>query len=297
MCTRPITGYRSLSGPSALTGKWPVVFNVKLGYMDMPVRMPCGRCIECLQKKRLEWATRCVHEASLYEENRFVTLTYDNAHLPEDGNIDKKDLQNFLKRLRKEKVTDENSKIRYFGCGEYGKTLGRPHYHLALFNCSFRDEYLHDVVDGHNIMRSPELEEYWKLGFSTIGTVTWQSASYIAKYICKKQYGESAEGHYKGRKPEFAVMSLKPGLGTGWWDKWKKDAQVPDKVYVNKNIAIPVPKYYNNKWERESEERYKEVLKDRHRKKEVRSDEENRRIDKVKIIKSKKLKERRLECQ
>ena len=95
---------------------------------DVPfIQVPCGKCLECRIQHARAWADRCVVEAKQYDDNYFVTLTYDDAHLPAKNSLVPDDLQKFMKRLRKH---FPNNKIRFFACGEYGDTSWRPHYHL-----------------------------------------------------------------------------------------------------------------------------------------------------------------------
>lgn len=128
-CYHPIQGYRSKMGRNKATGLWPVVFNLNDGYGDLPVQIPCGRCIGCRLEHSRQWAIRCVHEASLHEENTFLTLTYNNEYVDPNFSLNKTDITNFLKRLRK----NTGRKIRYFQCGEYGEQFHRPHHHVLLF--------------------------------------------------------------------------------------------------------------------------------------------------------------------
>ena len=90
----------------------------------------CGQCIPCRIGKRRLWTHRILLESFTHDYNSFVTLTYDESHLPEDGGLNHGHVQKFLKLLRK-KVAP--AKVRYFVVGEYGEKSGRPHYHLALF--------------------------------------------------------------------------------------------------------------------------------------------------------------------
>jgi len=222
-CYSPLTGYRSrVTGAS---GKRQIVFKSSEGYLDQPVEVPCGRCIGCRLEYSRQWAVRCVHEASLYDENSFLTLTYSPENLPSNGSLVKRDLQLFFKRLRK---SLPEKKIRYFACGEYGDRNGRPHYHVCLFNHNFRDRYLYTVRDGVALYRSESLERLWPAGFSTIGDVTFESAAYVARYTMKKFKGDEDEkkkhyeicdsetGEIHDLLPEFAIMSRRPGIGSGW---------------------------------------------------------------------------------
>ena len=110
-CYHPLLGYRSRSLTEK--GKRAVVFNPRDGYVDQPVQLPCGQCIGCRLERSRVWAVRCVHEASLHSDNCFITLTYDNSHLPSDGSLHKDHFQKFMKRLRK-----SVGKVRFFHCDE-----------------------------------------------------------------------------------------------------------------------------------------------------------------------------------
>ena len=101
VCYHPIQAWRSVDGRNPKTGKWPITFKRKEGYSDMEIQIPCGQCIGCRLEKSRVWAMRCMHEASLYPKNCFVTLTYDDDHLPENGSLRPADMTKFLKRLRK----------------------------------------------------------------------------------------------------------------------------------------------------------------------------------------------------
>ena len=136
-CYHPQTAWRALTGRNQETGNWPIVFNRNEGYKDMELQVPCGNCIGCRLERSRQWATRCMFEASLHDENCFVTLTYSPDYLPEGATLVKKDVQNFMKRLRK---AGTNGKFKYFLCGEYGENFNRPHYHICFFNLDFVDK-------------------------------------------------------------------------------------------------------------------------------------------------------------
>ena len=88
----------------------------------------CGQCMPCRHLRRKVWAHRIMLEAGQWNENCFMTLTYDDKHLPSDGSLDPKHLTDFIKRLR---FHYRDRSIRYFACGEYGDDSWRPHYHLV----------------------------------------------------------------------------------------------------------------------------------------------------------------------
>ena len=196
-----------------------------------------------------------MHEASLYKDNCFITLTYDEEHLPEDYSLHYDDFQRFMKRLRKR---FQGKTIRFYMAGEYGENFGRPHFHACIFNLDFEDKYLWQKTDsGSKIYRSKILEELWPFGYSSIGEVNFQSAAYVARYIMKKVTGDMAEQHYEEvnfttgeiiqRKPEFNKMSLKPGIGYNWYQKFKDDVYPHDYVIVNGKKCKP-PKFYDKKY-------------------------------------------------
>lgn len=218
-------------------------------------QLPCGRCIGCRIAKARDWSTRMKHEASLHSENSFLSLTYEDRQLPEDGSISKRAIQLFLKRLRKELSPVP---LRYFACGEYGDRSWRPHYHAIIFGYAF----LHDrrlwrtSPKGYPLYRSETLERVWPFGHCEIGDVTTQSAGYVARYTMKKISGERAASHYSRPHPttgeffdvapEFALMSRRPGLGAGWLDKYSRDAFPSDFVVVD-GAKRNVPAYYKKK--------------------------------------------------
>lgn len=248
-CYSPLTGYYSrYLNP---TGKRSIVFNIREAQDDNPVPLPCGQCIGCRLERSRQWAIRCVHEASLYLHNSFITLTYDQQNLPEDKSLNKTHFQLFMKRLRKK----YGPNIRYFHCGEYGEKFSRPHYHACLFNFDFRDKKLYKCVNDINLYTSESLSELWPLGFSTIGDVTFESAAYVARYITKKITGPHALDHYtkydkntgeviEDRIPEYTTMSRRPGIGRPWLEKFLTDVY-PDDFVVLRSKKLRPPKYYD----------------------------------------------------
>ncbi len=245
-CFHPITAWRSRAGKNE-NGSWPLVFNEKDGYSDYKVLVPCGRCVGCRLDRSRDWAVRLMHESSLYDSNLFVTLTYDNAHLPLDGSLNKKHFQDFMKRLRKE---FSDVKIRYFHCGEYGGKYGRPHYHAILFNLDFSDKLPYKLApDGSQLYISNHLNRLWSHGFCVIGGVTFESCAYVARYIMKKQTGEGSEFSYLDpatgliRQKEYITMSRRPGIGGAWFKKYHSDVFPRGFVLSNGHPARP-PRFY-----------------------------------------------------
>nr|QJB19142.1 MAG: replication initiator protein [Microvirus sp.] len=246
-CHAPLQGYRSASSKG-------ITFNLKEGYRDFPMSVPCGQCLGCRIDKSRQWALRCVHEASLHELSCFVTLTYDDQHLPPGGTLVKRDLQLFIKKLRRfheyHNTLPDGTKpapIRFYACGEYGEGLERPHYHVLFFGLQFGDARKHSLSkSGLEQLVSDRLDAIWGRGHCYIGKVSFQSAAYCARYVIKKVTGDRASAHYEGRIPEFSTMSTKPGIGSGWFDKYKSDA-FPSDFLVHQGKRIPVPKFYTDK--------------------------------------------------
>lgn len=200
----------------------------------------------------------------MHEKTAFLTLTYNNDSLPSHGTLVLADWQNFLKRVR-----NDVGKIRFFGCGEYGSlyddsgdeiphSLGRPHYHMAAFGYDWSEDavFHKNSTHGDPLFTSPSLTKQWGKGHAYIGELTHKSAAYIARYVMKKQGGTQADAHY-GRiclepdcglvhqlKKEFVTMSLKPGIGSTWFDKYHGDVYPSDEV-ISDGFPTPPPRFYD----------------------------------------------------
>jgi len=216
--------------------------------------LPCGQCIGCRLERSRQWAMRCMHEAQCHDYSVFVTLTYDDDH-NSNPSLNYRHFQLFMKRLRKRK-----GPVRFYMCGEYGDLNGRRHFHACLFGCFFTDrEFYRELPSGHKLYTSSELADLWQMGFCSIGDVTFESAAYVARYVCKKVNGKDAEAHYErvddltgeifSLVPEFSRMSLKPGIGAEWFKQYRAEVfgigGNLDRVVVNGNQVKP-PKYYDN---------------------------------------------------
>lgn len=247
-CYSPLKGYRA-KNPTE-NGKYKLVFNPREGYTELPIDVPCGQCIGCRLEKSRIWAVRCMHEAQLHEDNCFITLTYNDDNLPEDGSLRLEHFQKFMKRLRKH---FQPKKIRFYHCGEYGENYSRPHYHSILFGVDFADRKLYYRGE-YKLYTSETLSGLWEYGFSTVGDVTFQSASYVARYITKKITGKDAKEHYsfvnrktgeiKERLPEYATMSRRNGIASDWFKKFRSDVYPADNVVLNGKVMKP-PRYYD----------------------------------------------------
>jgi hypothetical protein len=168
----------------------------------------CGQCIHCRSNRRREWVHRILLEMHQHEFNTFLTLTYDDEHVPKDFSLKPEHLTKFLKRLRKK----TEYPIRYFAVGEYGDESQRPHYHLALFghpNCHYGRTRPKPLCCNN----CTKIKQIWGMGNVLLGELNNHSATYTAGYILKKLTNEEDE-RLNGRHPEFARMSRRPGIGS-----------------------------------------------------------------------------------
>lgn len=219
------------------------------GKIARKLELPCGQCIGCRLKRAESWAVRCVHESKMHSVNSFITLTYNDDNIPAFGSLHYPDFQKFCKRMRKKK-----GPFRFFMCGEYGEDLFRPHYHACLFGLHFEDRKLFSTSNsGHDLYTSKELSELWPYGYHTIGDMSFQSAAYVARYCVKKVTGPAADEHYmrmdeygevRQLEPEFIRMSLKPGIGAKFYEKYKDEILVRDSVILDSKERS-VPRYYD----------------------------------------------------
>ncbi len=288
------------------------------------MEVACGQCLGCRLDRARMWAVRIVHESSLHEfdgGNCFITLTYrDEADctekqrangyfIPQDWSLCKKHFQDFMKRLRKAR---NGQKIRFFHVGEYGNickhkftiddcqfcTVGRPHYHACLFNCSFDDLYAVGQHNGIIHYASDELERIWKFGFVQVGELNFQSAGYVARYVLKKVTGHNAEESYMNIDrdgsavfvlPEYATMSRRPGIGKTWFDKYGTDVFPSDEIPVpGAGVFKKVPRYYDDLLAAKQPEVYLEIknLREIFRREHFREYSSDRLADKHKVKKA-----------
>ncbi len=244
-CNDPIVGWKSKIRNE--TGKRSIVFSIKEGLADLPVSIPCGKCAGCRLARAGEWALRCTHEAQMHQANSFITLTYDDKNVPRANGLETlrpRDFVLFMKKLRKAK----HGNIRFFQAGEYG-TLGRPHHHSLLFNCDFDDKYFWARRYYGTVYRSETLEKIWSFGFCEIGEVNFQSAGYVARYTMKKLEGDTARTN---RVPEYLTMSRRPGIGSAWYEKFKRDVYPRDEVIIRGGRQIRPPRFYDDRLEKEN---------------------------------------------
>ncbi|MBO5210857.1 MAG: hypothetical protein J6B80_02900 [Clostridia bacterium] len=229
--------------------------------------VPCGKCVGCRLDYSREWADRCYLESLSKSPNWFVTLTYDDVNLPVtefyDGeniiytnSLVKSHISEFLKRLRRYyDYHFQLQDISFYGCGEYGSQFQRPHFHLLLFGCPIPDLELFTYKDGFATYNSDIFSKTWNKGFVTINEFTWETASYVARYCLKKQYGDNSIFYEaNGLAPEFSIMSRSPGIGYKYFDEHKYEIFERGYIPVKKSNGVfhsPIPKYFERMLEKD----------------------------------------------
>lgn len=194
--------------------------------------MPCGKCLACKIARSREWATRVVHEGACHQRTIFATFTYNDAHLPRYGSLQKEEFRRFLKRLNYR----IGGRLRYFVAGEYGEDYGRPHYHALLF--------------GTDELKGSTLKKLWvdktnvSLGDIHLGDVEYLSSRYVADYMGKKTKAvlhECAEKRFFLRSKSLGLEYCKRNA-----DYFKRELgctiggrQVGMPRYYSKKLEIP----------------------------------------------------------
>ncbi|UDN67731.1 replication initiator protein [robinz microvirus RP_104] len=246
------------------SGKAIITFNpLKARQSEIPMRLRCGKCIGCRLDNIASWSLRCTHEAKMHQASSFITLTYDDEHLPPDYSVNLRTFQLFMKRLRKELPM----KIKFYGCGEYGDLENRPHYHALIFGWDFHnDRKLHKVTKDGPLYTSPTLNKVWPYGFNTVGQVTYKSAGYTAGYLKTRSAENNSYTTNKYTRthpitsdvvrvePEFGTMS--GGLGLSFIQKFKSDYATSD-FFVVDGQQVAVPRYYTLKLTEEEQSKIK----------------------------------------
>lgn len=278
-CNHPLPAWYAKQ-PNEKTGRTGITFTHGMADTSRPVELPCGRCIGCRLDKARQWAVRMIHEAKTHRHNYFITLTYNDASLPLTvqglPTLRPQDFVLFMKRLRQHYARaeggdrsasplappgeKETNRIRFYQCGEYGERTLRPHHHLILFNCPITD--LKPVTtrarNAHTLYNSKTISELWGLGHTVIGGVTFETAAYTAAYVTKKITGPAAADHYRGRYPEYATMSRRPGLGRGFLETYWEDVFPSDTIIIRGHPIRP-PKYYVTRLQQVDQDLYQEV--------------------------------------
>lgn len=262
MCTRPLKGFHNPSGGRPIFGNE----GVKEGLQ--PLELPCGKCPECCKDYYSNWATRGSRELSRWESSVFITLTYDDEHLPADKSLDKSAVQKFIKRVKRRFNSTKQNPIRQTYCGEYGTRTNRPHYHVILYNCDFPDKKPHYISDGgHQVFTSKILSGLWPFGAAEFGFATPASIAYLYKYILKKKTRREklkplsieVDGITYDVDHEFIESSRNPGIGAHM-----RGSHSLKKGYLTVNgRKKKLPKYYLEDLRKNDPETYDHLMNQR----------------------------------
>lgn len=210
------------------------------------LKVPCGQCSGCREGYSRSWALRCLHESYSHSENSFITLTVSEEKLQAvfpGGSLQYDPFQKFIRAFRKKL----SQPIRFFMCGEYGEQLSRPHYHSVIFGWfpTKEDQTPYKQTSSGVLYTSNLLSQLWPYGFHTVARFDMACALYVAGYAAKKINGRMKEKWYEGRQPEFAKMSLKPGIGEKFYKSFTGDMYRQDCVTLRGGQKVPIPRYYD----------------------------------------------------
>lgn len=272
-CYHPMHIY--IYGPD-FNGKFHVAFRKKIIVVEHQVLslsseadIPCGKCVGCSLDYSKDWATRLMLELSTSINGYFVTLTYDDSHLPVNESLVASHVFNFIKALRMDLLRHNVSGLRFYAVGEYGSKSLRPHYHLIIYNCPLKNSDISlfddcnlsnldiDVLqkrsfDGSLMFSSQYLSRFWKNGFNCVGEVNLATCSYVARYCLKKK---ASDPYVKklllasGRLPEFARMSTHPGIGFQYFSSHNDIYKTSGTIFLPGGRSVGSPRYFDKKME------------------------------------------------
>lgn len=254
-------------------------------------QVPCRHCWACSLNYSAEWATRITKECEKSEYNWFITLTYDDEHLPIaektgaefdgqivtwendgtwQGTLYPEEMTTFINSLRKYFERKGITNIKYYYCGEYGELTHRPHYHIILMNCPLDLNQMYDTHVDQNYKihwKSREIEKYWKNGMVDVAECEWSSAAYVARYTAKKIIPSGTKADYLsiGKYPEYVRMSN--GIGMDWYEQHKNQIYMNDEL-IMKTVkgntgSFRPPKAWDRKYQEERPEEFKLIKKSR----------------------------------
>lgn len=221
--------------------------------------LPCGKCTGCRSDKARAWTLRCHLEMQQHRSATFVTLTYDDDHLP--PTLSREHLQKWVKRFRKETTkVDPTRRIRFFACGEYGEHTNRAHYHAIIFGGQETDRPL--VAKAWSLNNRP-------FGRTQCDRATPHAIAYVAGYVAKKynyigdevanERVDPTTGEVYTHQPPFLQMSQ--GIGgeaRKHTDSWRSFA-----VYNGGKLAVP--RYLHEAWRATATEHEKQLLREEKR--------------------------------
>lgn len=221
------------------------------------VLVPCGHCVGCSSDISRDWSYRMLMEKEMSKNAWFLTLTYDDEHLPKNHQLSKEELDAFIKKLRNFYYHLGLKDIRYYACGEYGSKSARPHYHMivynfpltpmefSLFSISPPKECYKNKIVGTSFDKTPLyqfdfLNDLWQNGYVVVGEVTQASCAYVARYVNKKRLSgeKNKDLKEKGIVPEFNCMSRMPGIGVPYYEEnYDRILNSDLSVYIGRSMV------------------------------------------------------------
>ena len=272
-CTSPLRVWHSKEVNES-TGKRGITFSDSYAYeKDMPFEIACKQCNSCLRDRSGNWGLRLYGESMQYDNNHFLTLTFDEENLHKRENplsVDKRDMQLFNKRLRKS-IASENPhdkienpeefkswnkahKLKFYQIWEYGELNNRPHYHSLLFNVPYFDDLVlySQGKNGDNLYKSEKLAKLWPHGQCAIGEVNMDTIGYTTNYVVNNKSGEGAEEYYSRTDLETGEVyqvekqgsSMSKGLGNQFYEDFRNDMYPKDFITLS-GRKTKLPKYYD----------------------------------------------------
>lgn len=231
--------------------------------------LPCGHCPACKLATSQSWANRMELELPYHDNAWFLTLTYDDDHIPyratwdnltgevvtENYSLRKEDVQLFWKRLRRyieyHKLSDK--KIIYYQAGEYGGTTHRPHYHAIVYDLPIKksDLKVYKKLRGNVYYNCKWLEDLWGKGYVVIAPAEWKAMAYTARYTTKKIYGKESKEYYEGMGiiPEYCVMSK--GIGEQYYYDHVNEIYPKDSIQLKNGKVCKPPRYFDKLFDRD----------------------------------------------
>lgn len=279
MCYAPLDGWAD--GKGGLTLSRGRAVNPLLP----PIKVSCGQCLECKGGRSREWATRIIHEMKFHDQSWFATVTYDDAHLPPGGDLRLRDLQKFIKRLRRgsKKFGMKPHRFRYFACGEYGTQTMRPHYHVVFFGLRLVDLKCVSKKVGREKYTSASVDRCWtdkhgkSKGGITIELMSDAFAFYVGKYVSEQvSYDNDRKNHvqfspYEWRSVDgvvvrrarpFSCQSRRPGIGAAFLEKYLSQLVSHGSVRLRNGKLVGIPRFYLRRIKEQFPDAYEKFKRD-----------------------------------
>ncbi len=242
------------------------------------IDIPCGKCIGCRIDYSRDWALRCQLESMYHSRTMFLTLTYDDEHVPHSSYIDNitgefkdiltlfpDDFTKFMKRLRINYKRKYDKELRFYACGEYGSKTLRPHYHAIVFGLDLDDlSLVKQSGTGADLFESEFVNKSWNKGYALLSESSFDACAYVARYVMKKRKGkDSVEYETYNIEPEFVRMSRMPGIATNYYEEHKHDIYKYDEIILNDGKVFKPPVFFDKMYEDEFPEEFAKVKEKR----------------------------------